>query len=47
MADECNGQVYVVGAEFTDANGVRWMRDARGALQDPSAAVAGAYDLGN
>jgi hypothetical protein len=48
MADECNGQVYVVGAEFTDANGVRWMRDARGALQDPSAAtVAGAYGLGN
>lgn len=47
MAEECNGQVYVIGAEFTDANGVRWMRDARGALQDPSAAAAGVYGLGN
>jgi hypothetical protein len=47
MAKECNGQVYVVGVEFTDANGIRWMRDARGALQEPSSASAGVYGLGN
>jgi len=29
----CNEQDYVVAAEFTDANGVRWFRDERAALQ--------------
>jgi hypothetical protein len=47
MAEECNGQVYVVGIEFTDANGIRWMRDARGALHAPSTASAEVYGLGN
>ena len=39
MAQECNDNVYLVGVEFTDANGVRWFRDERGALHDPHARV--------
>ena len=31
---DCDDQVYVVGIEFTDANGVRWYRDERGALKE-------------
>jgi hypothetical protein len=34
MAEECNTQVYLVGIEFTDANGIGWMRDERGALHE-------------
>jgi len=37
--EECNDYVYVVGVEFTDASGVRWMRDAHGALVDQSGSV--------
>jgi hypothetical protein len=37
--EECNDDVFVVGVTFTDANGVRWMRDARGALVDPNRQV--------
>jgi hypothetical protein len=32
MVEECNDQLYLVGIEFTDANGLRWMRDERGSL---------------
>lgn len=32
MAEECNDDVYLVGIEFTDASGIRWFRDERGAL---------------
>ena len=32
MAAECNDDVYLVGAEFTDANGIPWFRDARRSL---------------
>ena len=32
--EDCNDQVYVVGIEFTDANGVRWYRDERGTLEE-------------
>jgi hypothetical protein len=32
MAEECSTQVYLVGIEFTDANGIGWRRDERGAL---------------
>lgn len=35
MAVGCNDDVYVVGIEFTDANGTRWIRDERGTLRDP------------
>lgn len=34
MAEECNGQLYLVGIEFTDANGTRWVRDERAVLHD-------------
>jgi hypothetical protein len=34
MAKECNDRVYLVGIEFTDANGNHWWRDARAALHD-------------
>ena len=37
--EECNDDVYVVGIEFTDASGARWIRDARGALLDSSGSV--------
>ena len=40
MADECSDQVYLVGIEFTDANGTRWMRDERAALHYLSTGVA-------
>jgi hypothetical protein len=40
MALECNDDVYLVGVEFTDAQGIRWFRDERGALHDQNAAVA-------
>jgi hypothetical protein len=36
MAKECNGQVYLIGIEFTDANGMRWFRDERAVLHDPN-----------
>lgn len=36
MVKECNDNLYVVGLEFTDARGTRWMRNARGDLFDPS-----------
>jgi hypothetical protein len=42
MAEQCNDQVYLVGIEFTDANGSRWIRDERGALHDPQAASSSA-----
>ncbi len=31
-ADECSDDVYLVAIEFTDASGIRWRRDERGAL---------------
>ncbi len=31
--DQCDDQVYAVSIEFTDNVGVRWVRDARGALK--------------
>jgi hypothetical protein len=37
MAEECNDEVYLVGIEFTDANGIRWRRDERAALHDAGA----------
>ena len=40
MDTECNDQVYLVGIEFTDANGARWTRDERGSLHEPSGNVA-------
>jgi hypothetical protein len=40
MAQECNNDVYLVGIEFTDANGIRWFRDERGALHDPNTRAA-------
>jgi hypothetical protein len=40
MAQECNADVYLVGVEFTDAHGIRWFRDERGALHDRNAAAA-------
>jgi len=40
MADECSDQVYLVGIEFTDANGRRWMSDERAALDYLSSRVA-------
>jgi hypothetical protein len=36
---ECNGDVYLVGIEFTDASGARWIRNERGALYDPSGSL--------
>jgi len=39
MAQECNDNVYLVGVEFTDANGIKWFRDERGALHDPNTGV--------
>jgi hypothetical protein len=44
QADECNDQVYLVGIEFTDAKGIRWIRDERGALLDPNAGERGSRD---
>jgi hypothetical protein len=32
--EECNDRVYVVGIEFTDANGVRWYRNERAVLEE-------------
>lgn len=40
MADECSDQVYLVGIEFADANGRRWMSDERAALDYLSTRVA-------
>jgi hypothetical protein len=37
--EECNDNAYVVGIEFTDASGARWMRDARGVLLDLNGSV--------
>lgn len=37
MAQECSDEVYLVGIEFTDANGLRWFRDDRAALHDTGA----------
>lgn len=33
MAKECNDRVYLVGIEFTDANGHRWSRNERAVLE--------------
>ena len=33
QSQECNDQVYVVGIEFTDADGHRWFRNERAALE--------------
>jgi hypothetical protein len=34
MSGECDDRVYLVGIEFTDANGIGWMRDERAALHE-------------
>jgi cbb3-type cytochrome oxidase subunit 3 len=36
MVDRCDAQTYVVAIHFTDAAGVRWVRDGRGELLDVS-----------
>jgi hypothetical protein len=33
QSEGCNDQVYLVGIEFTDANGHRWFRNERAALE--------------
>ncbi len=33
QSEVCNDQVYLVGIEFTDANGGRWFRNERAALE--------------
>ena len=33
QSEECNDKVYLVGIEFTDANGRRWFRNERAALE--------------
>jgi hypothetical protein len=34
MSDRCDAQTYVVAIHFTDAAGIRWVRDGRGELAD-------------
>ncbi len=34
MSDRCDAQTYVVAIHFTDAAGIRWVRDGRGELLD-------------
>lgn len=34
MSDRCDAQTYVVAIHFTDAAGIRWVRDGRGELVD-------------
>ena len=34
MSDRCDAQTYVVAIHFTDAAGIRWIRDGRGELVD-------------
>lgn len=36
MVDRCDAQTYVVAIHFTDAAGIRWVRDGRGELFDMS-----------
>jgi len=36
MVDQCDVQTYVVAIHFTDAAGIRWVRDGRGELLDVS-----------
>jgi hypothetical protein len=36
MVDRCDAQTYVVTIQFTDAAGIRWVRDGRGELLDVS-----------
>lgn len=36
MVDRCDAQTYVVAIHFTEATGVRWVRDGRGDLLDMS-----------
>lgn len=36
MVDRCDSQTYVVAIHFTDAAGIRWVRDGRGELLDVS-----------
>ena len=47
MIDQCNEQTYVVAIHFTDAAGIRWVRDGRGELVDVSVEGVRARTIAN